>query len=1494
MITRPKLDKGNVKTLESRGTITFIFSFDLNGNVKKCDIFLPELYFIGKGIDQATKKEERLVKYGDTKDTPLISSGRIVDIFKNANVRINPSVEIPNKRLKRYTILKKDAQRVDAYLESNSMFGKMKVDYDVYSDLQKNPDFIQVCEYLSLSRNSKDEEPYSKSWERFIIGTYIIAMTHLTPKGKDKITFFSSSIINEKNIDNNSRQSRERGLGGLILYELQDRTAPPTVEKKVKVVDGRKKESIVRTFDFSYYEFKNRLLEYRNEFLSRMANLLFYKVSITEHVNLNFRKRASLAAIAAIISRNGSHGIGSHVLPQVAHSARNPRDYQILLSYIQQRFDFIAQVSSEFPKWTFPAWFNGDLMMRFYSQRLLLGTLVKAEGIEAFEFDREHVLEKNWLKPEKVKDPESGELPSFEYGIEERKIIGRTNIEKHLKLFSNVPKKRLVLDGFVHSIQLEMKGLGFSEFDPALNYPLEDVKEIKIILRRSYKKNQDELTDIGICRFSKEDFFKGAGTGAKASFKEILTRMVNKNRQVRVIGMEEKYDSIIGKLTMKNCQLIHGKLVIKMRRRSFIDFNNLSGKKFKDLPRVSVPELPTGYYDLGKDEKIEKALEATHGAGRPNRELIFYGVLCTEDIEKGEIGILSSYKEDYNEKIKYEDYNDPLPHVCIKLKNKHKDEIIHNPEIRKALLKKGRRIFVTGKIVKKGGKKIEIHNAEIKYIVWTDYVVGDGHDIENSDVLYMDTQVAIPGGVVGYQAVYTILENLIRNAAKHDWRNLPVEYRFGRNLEVKVELEDRAKKDYLICKVWTNAHNMLRKNQNDKDDKECHTAKMILNPPDAQDLKNLGTSLPLNSGTNFKLSQSILNKDKDSDRGRFNPTDLGITEKRIAAGYLNMVEPEVIAGLMVGKEEVVLGEVPDGIDKGFIKATSVWEADGNTLIPRFGYKIKLKKPKELLVLYRGKHLPFPDMAEKISQEKWNPGISLDYEICLLWMTDSAVYQKLNDQSDLFSLLKELIDGKKVDELISRELEKFPFRLFCVVDDVKKVYGTLKNKFIKKRIFFISSNELEDVECPEKLKILLQTLWMNFLNPASKSSLGSTNYNLHVNLGLKEGGYKRNLQTDNSVVYGTYAIFKKFIIQNYISEDGKYSFSDLRFEPSDLSAPNIFPFLKSWIILEYKSADWKLKFSRLQGIFKNYMEIYKAMYSKTTDLVETLPVVYRPESTMEKNMFEASDSNSWSSLFNTVNGNYISDFNISSDGNTGTRVIYERHNQNKKSTGVLYQDYLSGGQIFYSLLKEHPQDNDYAKRKLILQLLENAMMRVLILDERVFNFVYENNYVRRLANVNVFIPNQVEVKKQNDDLQQLLELKNKSLQLNFSGSPLIVERMKIYLDHNSMNEEDRANNKFNCIIIHQSLLNEAFGEGNHENEDNEIKETRQDRIDNFIFELKQHIPSVIITSGKGRPADMSSHAKFLPFSNIEGFIMKEYPEKFLLTQMIFKALNKYNN
>lgn len=113
---------------------------------------------------------------------------------------------------------------------------------------------------------------------------------------------------------------------------------------------------------------------------------LYYESRFREYKNTQVLTASVKSAIGSIMSRNGSHNIGSHVLAALSHNVGTMPDDRVLYQYIQHRMDYIATAATEFPVWRQPTMLVGDMMRTFLSQTHLLNYISRSEGLRAYQF----------------------------------------------------------------------------------------------------------------------------------------------------------------------------------------------------------------------------------------------------------------------------------------------------------------------------------------------------------------------------------------------------------------------------------------------------------------------------------------------------------------------------------------------------------------------------------------------------------------------------------------------------------------------------------------------------------------------------------------------------------------------------------------------------------------------------------------------------------------------------------------------------------------------------------------------------------------------------------------------------------------------------------------------------------------------------------------------------------------------------------------------------
>jgi hypothetical protein len=260
-----------------------------------------------------------------------------------------------------------------------------------------------------------------------------------------------------------------------------------------------KDKKIVAMWKFRWDLLFSHLADYTND-LQRIKESIF--------------KHALRSAVAAIMSRNMSHNIGSHILfylkmekiidlfsrivikekenisqfqeffkeigkiqaklsqdkietlmsklSNLEGSLKNLtsqdirwgilewiEDTKTFFGYLQHRMDFLAQVSTEWPKWTFSAYLMKDIIRNFLMQRHLLDGIAKSEGLRGFYYEWEEPYKKyleckNKLekKNEKKEEKESGRIKIHVFNLSKIRDERGNEIEKLWNNKQNSIEKR--------------------------------------------------------------------------------------------------------------------------------------------------------------------------------------------------------------------------------------------------------------------------------------------------------------------------------------------------------------------------------------------------------------------------------------------------------------------------------------------------------------------------------------------------------------------------------------------------------------------------------------------------------------------------------------------------------------------------------------------------------------------------------------------------------------------------------------------------------------------------------------------------------------------------------------------------------------------------------------------------------------------------------------------------------------------------------------------
>ena len=296
--------------------------FDEENIIKRVDISIPKRY---RSNSLKFEKIDEVYDYLLKKEIHI----------KSGLVSLSFDMKLIDELFNKFSDLIKV---VDNFYETN--------DYkQFYNDLESKPFYI----FSDIETEQK---------QKLIKAIYAIINFFL--KEDLSITYLPSKVI--------SYMKEDVGFGGLILLEKTDSTLK---------------------LNNNFNQIYTKLERTRDKSLILTNNLLFSKLAViswADKNNFDLSLHATKSAIAAIMSRNMSHNLGSHVLSYASTGLNHPFDVQVLMEYMQERMDFIAQITAEPPQWTMTMRFVSQLMRNFYKQRILLNYISKSEGLSAKEY----------------------------------------------------------------------------------------------------------------------------------------------------------------------------------------------------------------------------------------------------------------------------------------------------------------------------------------------------------------------------------------------------------------------------------------------------------------------------------------------------------------------------------------------------------------------------------------------------------------------------------------------------------------------------------------------------------------------------------------------------------------------------------------------------------------------------------------------------------------------------------------------------------------------------------------------------------------------------------------------------------------------------------------------------------------------------------------------------------------------------------------------------
>jgi len=206
--------------------------------------------------------------------------------------------------------------------------------------------------------------------------------------------------------------------------------------------------------------------------------------------------------------------------------------------------------------------------------------------------------------------------------------------------------------------------------------------------------------------------------------------------------------------------------------------------------------------------------------------------------------------------------------------------------------------------------------------------------------------------------------------------------------------------------------------------------------------------------------------------------------------------------------------------------------------------------------------------------------------------------------------------------------------------------------------------------------------------------------------------------------------------------------------------------------------------------------------------------------------------------------------------------------------------------------------------LIYQLAESALIRILVLDERVAEIAHEEIlldegdkpfYEKRIEAArwaNIYCCTHIKIGTEKESSifnNEGTEFPQVTFQLDLSDPDRRrIDNLKV--GWRKKNSDGRIEEELinpDLIILHQGVFESFFREKLPQKPRESLKESQQ----HFIDDLKSFIPFVVVDSGRGIPAGLPKNAKFFPFSLIEEYLMGERIAKFSLSKILMSLVRR---
>ena len=716
-----------------------------------------------------------------------------------------------------------------------------------------------------------------------------------------------------------------------------------------------------------------------------------------------------------------------------------------------------------------------------------------------------------------------------------------------------------------------------------------------------------------------------------------------------------------------------------------------------------------------------------------------------------------------------------------------------------------------------------------------------------------DIEIAIPGGEVGQHALFTIIENVIRNAAKHAWAKFP--NKKDKHLDVYLDFNDNPKVGVVEFLVWT------------RGGITCKQYNQLVE----------------------KMGRKFI-----SEEGKLQKENWGFAEMRISAGYLKTAKIKTIGGL--DGAEACLNLIcpvlvcPDSM--AFKKCSKDdWDKDDSGKLC-LGFRFDVYKPRELLILTESQLKGYDTQRNLLKQygvwimskEEASNEIALPFSYVLLENFDgvkdanslklpfrivcggtvtnltnpeACLFPKMSKKESIITKIKEILDSIIDDGDAKREAGELLEKTYCRwVLHLKEIAmrsgrGVPKGGFLPIVIDVAEESSTGGkglLDIPDLMRFVLE----NTLNAALRSYLERCKDSETV---YKAWEYILNMRPrpvlplDQLILGGrdVKSMLARQVNDWYINSESDSSVFKCLVSDEE-HYPNLTgfsEFLQNVILTQAESflSKYEERFVTLPKSFGTTQP--PVPWEKKEDWKSAAVSLLFTNDDKTRHSFGRSCLAYWRHY----------DFVPRDKKREKEESAYRKLVQNQDK---LYLEPLSGSQSYLNAiisLGRTYQADPKSGHRLLTSLIETGLQHVLIIDERVSKFLQ-------------------------DHVDVALTFEHVGVSAMCDTSKDIIRLFKSYKPGNKSGKipGDSPIRDYEIVIIHMGIIDKLLPQ--HES---------KDVVGDFIKYLKRSLRYVVVTTGRGTPSNLPDDARVLPFSVVESTMFKKYPEKMILVENVMNVL-----